>query len=105
MLAGPMDVYLKLLADASLEAADAEEALDAAAFHTAVERLDNVALQLAELREAWPQMSAGERAVVGPGAAAVRERLDAGRARVPRLSALSVGTAVSDPEEDEEPPG
>ncbi|MEA2167726.1 MAG: hypothetical protein QOF76_1026 [Solirubrobacteraceae bacterium] len=100
-----MDNHLKLLADASLQAAEAEEALDSAAFHTAVDRLDEVAAKLAELRERWPAMSAGERAVLGPGASAVRARVDAGRARVPKLSALSVGTAVNDPEEDTEPPG
>jgi hypothetical protein len=98
-----MDSVLKLLADASLEAADAEEALDSAAFHTAVDRLDAADEKLGALRAAWPSMSAGERTVVGPGASAVRARLEAGRARVPKLSALSVGTPVNDPDEDSEP--
>ena len=98
-----MDAQLKLLADASLEAAAAEDALAEAAHHAAVERLDAAAAGLEELRSAWPAMSAAQRAVVGPPAAAVRSRIDAARARVPRLSALSVGTPVSDPEEETEP--
>jgi hypothetical protein len=99
-----MDAHLKLLADASLDVTAAEEALDDAAFHTAVERLDEAAARLEELRGAWPSMSAPERAVVGPSAATVRERLDAGRRRVPKLSALTVGTAVVDPDEESQPP-
>jgi hypothetical protein len=99
-----MDALLKLLADASLDVTAAEEALDAAAFHTAVERLDEAAVRLDALRAAWPTMSGPERAVVGPSAASVRTRLDAGRTRIPKLSALSVGTAVNDPDQDSEPP-
>jgi hypothetical protein len=98
------DVHLKLLADASLEAGAAEEALAEAAYHTALERLDGAAASLAGLREAWPGMSAGERAVIGPSASAVRARLDAARTRIPRLSALTVGTPESDPDEEREPP-
>ena len=100
----PMDAPLKALADASLEVAAAEEALDAAAFHTAVERLDASALVLDDLRAAWPELSAAERAVVGPSAKEVADRVAAGRRRVPKLSALSVGTAVEDPDQELEPP-
>jgi hypothetical protein len=100
----PMDAPLKLLADASLAVAAAEDALGDAAHHAAVEHLDAADAGLALLRAEWPAMSAPQRAVVGPSAAAVRSRADAARARVPRLSALSVGAPVSDPEEDAEPP-
>jgi hypothetical protein len=48
-------------------------------------------------------MSAAERALVGPAAAGVRNRLDVAAARIPKLSALSVGAAVHDPEQDAEP--
>jgi hypothetical protein len=98
-----MDVHLKLLADASLEVAAAEEALDEQAFHTAGDRLDAAAVVLADLRERWPGMSAPERAVVGPAAKEVRDRLDAARRRIPRLSALTQGSPVADAEQDEEP--
>ena len=98
-----MDVHLKLLADASLDVADAEEALDEGAFQRAGERVDAAGLALAELRERWIAMSAGERAVVGPAAKAVRARLDAAARRLPKLSALTVGTPVEDPEQDTEP--
>ncbi|MGI8623638.1 MAG: hypothetical protein ACR2NB_09190, partial [Solirubrobacteraceae bacterium] len=71
--------------------------------HTAADRLDAAALALADLRCAWPRMAGAERAVLGPAAALVRERLEAARARIPRLSALSVGAPVADPEEDRAP--
>lgn len=95
---------MKLLAEASLETAAAEQALDAAAFHTAVERLDAAAARLDDLRAAWLTMSGAERTVVGAAAKAVADRVASGRRRVPRLTALSVGTTVSDPEEAAEPP-
>lgn len=99
-----MEAPLKVLADASLEVTAAEEALDDAAFHTALERLDDATLLLDELRGAWPELSGPERAVVGPSAKTIKERVDAGRRRVPKLSALTVGTAVNDPDQDTEPP-
>src|SRR5215210_7691791 len=98
-----MDEHLKLLADASLEVAAAEEALDDQAFHTARDRLDAAGAVLADLRAKWTGMSAAERAVVGPSARDVRDRLEAAGARVPRFTALSEGTPVADPEHDEEP--
>ena len=99
-----VDAHLfKLLADASLEVAAAEEAVSEGAFHSAADRLDAAALLLGDLRAAWPALGASERAVIGPSAAAVRARLDTARARVPRLSALSVGAIVSDPEEETAP--
>jgi hypothetical protein len=94
---------LTRLADASLEVDAAEAALADSAFHQAAERLDGADAILDELRGAWPEMPGPVRAVVGPSAAELRQRIARGRQRVPRLSALTVGTAVSDPEEDEEP--
>ncbi len=98
-----MDAHLKLLADASLEVAAAEAALEEAAFTSARDRLDAAALALGELRSGWPGMSAAERALVGPPAGEVRRRLDAALARVPRVSALSEGEPVDDPEQEVEP--
>ena len=63
-----MDSDLKLLAEASLDVAAAEDALGECAFVTAGERLDDAAAALAELRERWPAMSAAERLVVTPAA-------------------------------------
>jgi hypothetical protein len=98
-----MDAHLKLLADASLEVSAAEEALGEGAFHTARDRLDTAGVALGDLRDRWLAMSSAERMVVGPAAREVRARLDAAGARVPRLSALSVGAAVEDPEQETEP--
>jgi hypothetical protein len=98
-----MDAHLKLLADASLEVSAAEEALEEQAFLQARERLDAAGMVLAGLRERWPEMSAAERGLVGPAASQVRSRLDAAGARVPRLSPLSDGAPVHDPEQDAEP--
>jgi hypothetical protein len=98
-----MDAHLKLLADASLEVGAAEEALDEGAFHTARDRIDAAGVVLGDLRERWLAMSSAERMVVGPSARDVRLRLDAAAARVPRLSALSEGAAVADPDEEIEP--
>jgi hypothetical protein len=94
---------LTRLADASLETDAADAALAEGAFHQAAERLDAADAILGELRAAWPEMPGPVRAVVGPAAAELRQRLERARQRLPRLSALTVGTAVSDPEEDEEP--
>ena len=99
-----MDRHLKLLADASLALAEAEEAVGDGAFHLASERLDGVREILSELRARWPEMSAAERRVVGGSARGVRERLDAAAARVPRLSAVSEMAAPEvDPEQELEP--
>lgn len=94
---------LTLLADTSLAVADAETALDESAFQTATERLDAADAGLAELRAAWPGLAAPQRAVVGPSAAELKTRIGAARARIPKLTALSVGTAESDPEEEQAP--
>jgi hypothetical protein len=98
-----MDAALKLLADASLAVADAEEAVEEGAFTTARDRLDAAGGVLGELRAAWPAMSGAQRAVVGPAARTVRERLDAAGARVPRVRALSEASPVADPEQEEAP--
>jgi hypothetical protein len=98
-----MDTHLKLLADSSLTVAAAEEALAEGAHHAATEHLDTAVAALAELRAAWPAMTTAQRALVAVPAADVRARSDAVRARIPRLSALTLGSAESDPEEDEEP--
>lgn len=99
----PLDAHLKTLADASLAVATAEAALEEGAHHGAAEALDEASTRLADLRAGWPSMSPSERAVLGPSAAQVRRRADAARSRVPRTSALSVGTPVSDPDEETEP--
>jgi hypothetical protein len=98
-----LDEHLKLLADASLEVSAAEEALGEDAYTTASDRLDAATAVLAELRERWAGMSPPERAVVGPAAKEVRDRADAAAARVPKVSALSEGAPVADPEQDEAP--
>ncbi len=98
-----MDAHLKSLADASLAVEAAEQALAEQAHHAAADQLDTADALLTDLRAAWPGMSASERTVVARPAGDIRSRLDAARARVPRLSALSVGTPVIDPEEESDP--
>jgi hypothetical protein len=94
---------LTVLAEASLAIAAAESAVDEGAHHTATDRLDEAELALADLRAAWPEMVAAQRAVVGPSAAELKQRIEAARRRIPRLSALSLGAAESDPDEEVEP--
>lgn len=98
-----MDATLKLLADASLDVAAAEEAVEISAWTTAQERLDAAATVLTELRARWPSMGGAERAVVGASARTVRERLDAAQRRVPRRTTLVEVPAEHDPEQDAEP--
>jgi hypothetical protein len=100
-----MDDLLKLAADAGHEVSTAEEALPEDAHDAARDALDRAADHLAELRGRWGDMSAPERAIVGPAAKAVRERLDAATARIPARRTLSEGTAEVDPEQDAEPDG
>ena len=98
-----MDDHLKLLAEASLDVAAAEEALDESAFHTARERLDAVDVKLEELRRRWLDMSPPERALITPTAKDIRARLDAAAKRVPKVTALSQAAEEVDPEQETEP--
>jgi hypothetical protein len=98
-----MDAHLKHLAEIGLALSAAEEALDAGETGQAEDALDGAADGLAALRSAWPAMGPGERAIVGPAASALRARLDAGRARMPRRSALSEGAPERDPDEERDP--
>lgn len=98
-----MSEHLKVLAEASLAAEEAEEALGAGEATRAEEALDRADAVLAGLREAWPQMAGAERGVVGPSAKTVRERVEALRARLPKRRALSETAPVEDPEQETEP--
>jgi hypothetical protein len=98
-----MDDLLKLAANAGHEVSLAEEALEEDAHDAARDALDRAADHLADLRGRWPEMSAPKRAIVGPSAKVVRERLDAVAARVPARRTLSEGAAETDPEEESEP--
>lgn len=98
-----MDALLKLTADAGHEITTAEAAIEDDAHDAARDAIDRAADILADLRTRWPQMSNAERAIVGPAAKAVRERLDAASARVPVRRTLSEGAAEVDPEQDRDP--
>jgi hypothetical protein len=98
-----VDVYLKLLADAGLALDDAEEGADAGEAGSADEALDRAGQALAELRAEWPGMTAQQRAIVGPAAAPLRQRLDRTRARLPKRAALSEGAPERDPDEEIDP--
>jgi hypothetical protein len=98
-----MDSHLKLLADSSLHAEIAERDLAEGAVSAAHDRLDAADAGLAELRARWPAMSAVERRIVGGTAGALRERLDALRARTPQPAAVSDGAPEHDPEEEIDP--
>lgn len=97
-----MDAHLKALADVSLALGCAEAFLDESSHLNARDELDRAAEGLAALREQWPQMSAAERTVVGRTAGPLRDRLDAGRARMPRLSALTQVAPEPGEEDDDE---
>lgn len=84
-----MDGHLKALADVSLAVSAAEAFLDDAAHLNARDELDRAAEGLAALRAQWPDMAASERTVVGATAAPLRDRLDAARARLPKLAAVT----------------
>jgi hypothetical protein len=100
-----MDDLLKLAADAGHAISTAEEALEDDAYETARDALDRASELLGDLRARWPEMSAAERAIVGPAAKAVRGRLDAAAARVPARKTLSEGAVEVDPEEEADPEG
>ncbi|HWH93240.1 MAG TPA: YfdX family protein [Baekduia sp.] len=98
-----MDDLLKLAADAGHEISTAEDALDEGAPDAARDALDRAADHLAALRTRWPEMTAPQRAVVGPAAKAVRDRLDAATARIPVRRTVSVAPVEVDPEQEAEP--
>ena len=98
-----MDAHLKKLADVSLQVCEAEEAAGEGNFAVARDAVDLAAAGLGELRESWAEMSAPERRVVGAAAGPVRVRLDAVAGRIPKVSALSEGEPVVDPEQESEP--
>lgn len=102
-----MDAHLKRLADIGLDLTAAEEALDEGANAAARDALDRAGDGLDALRAAWPDLSAAERTIVGSTATPLRARLDAARARLPRLVALAdvpAAERIADPEDDDEPP-
>src|SRR3954451_20365750 len=95
--------YLKLLADAGLELTRAEEAAGDGEIGQAGDALDCAAAKLADLRAECPAMTPPQRAIVGPAAGPLRERLDRTRARLPKRSALSEGAPERDPDEEIDP--
>jgi hypothetical protein len=98
-----MDAHLKRLAEAGIALTEAEEAAGAGELGQADEALDRADAGLSGLREAWAAMSGAERAVVGPAARQLRDRLDRTRSRLPRRTALSVGAPERDPDEEIDP--
>jgi hypothetical protein len=100
---GRMDAHLKRLADAGLALTEAEEAAGAGELGQASDALDRADAILGDLRAQWATMRAPERAVVGPAARELRDRLERTRARLPRRSALSVGAPERDPDEEIDP--
>jgi hypothetical protein len=98
-----MDDLLKLAADAGHDISNAEAAVEEGAHDSARDALDRAADALTALRARWPDMSPAERAIVGPAAKAVRERLDTTAARIPTRRTLSQAPAEVDPEQESEP--
>jgi hypothetical protein len=101
-----VDAHLKRLAEIGLLLTAAEQALDDGANTNARELLDQAGEQLDELRAAWPTLNEAQRSVVGATAAPLRTRLDAARARLPKLVALTempVGERVADDDDDGPP--
>jgi hypothetical protein len=98
-----MDAHLKRLAEAGLALTEAEDAAGAGELGQAADALDRADAVLEGLRGQWAAMSGPERAVVGPAARDLRDRLDRTRARLPRRTALSVGAPERDPDEEIDP--
>jgi len=98
-----VDAYLKLLADAGLALADAEEAAGAGENGQAGEAIDRSDEALTALRDAWGAMSPAERTLVGRTAAPMRARLDRMRDALPKRVALSEGAPERDPDEEIDP--
>jgi len=98
-----MDAYLKLLAEVGLAVTEAEEALGDSAPGRAEEALDRADDALAQVRAAWPAMTAPERTIIGRAATPLRQRLDAARRRLPARATLSVGSPELDPDEEVDP--
>ena len=98
-----MDSHLKLLAHTSLLAETVERELAEGALSGARDELDAAYAGLAELRSRWPDMSEAERRIVGRTAAALRRRLDALGAGMPRALAVSDGAPEHDPDEEIDP--
>lgn len=100
-----MDELLKHCADAGVEVSAAETALEEDDPGTARDALERAGTLLDDLRARWPQMSQPERAVVGPAAKSVKDRLDAATKQLPQRRALSETAPVVDPEQDAAPDG
>ena len=98
-----VDAHLKLLAEVSLAVERAEAAAGEGGFTGARKALDEAETGLQVLRERWPEMAAGERALVGRAAAPIKQRLDAVAGRLPRPSALSQAAPEHDPEQEQDP--
>jgi len=98
-----MDDLLKALATVGLELDAGEDALHESAVDAAIARLDAADDGLAALRARWPELGARERQVLGVLARPERDRLDAARSRLPRRTAVSLGTVEFDPEEALDP--
>jgi hypothetical protein len=99
----PVNAYLKLLADAGLALAEAEQAAGEGETGQAMEAIDRSEEALTALRDAWTRMSSAERALVGRTAAPVRARLDRLRAALPQRTALSEGAPEHDRDEEIDP--
>src|SRR4029079_17752722 len=98
-----VDVYLKLLADAGLALADAEEAAGAGENGQAAEATDGWNETLTALRDAWGAMSPAERTLVGRTAAPMRARLDRLRGALPQRGALRAGAPGRESDEEIDP--
>jgi hypothetical protein len=98
-----MDAHLKAIAEVSLAVERAQTAAGDGAFTAAREAVEQAEAGLQALRERWPHMPPGERALLGRAAAPVRQRLDAIAGRLPRPSALSSAPPEHDPEQELDP--
>jgi len=98
-----MDTHLKRLAEAGLHVTAAEEAIEETAHQTARDELDRAEEELDALRASWGDMSGAERAIVGPTAKALTQRIAAAARRIPKRTTLTEVAAEPDPEEEIEP--
>ncbi|MDX8153573.1 hypothetical protein SK069_18390 [Patulibacter brassicae] len=100
-----MRLPLERLADASAALSRGEEATEEQAWTSARDALDDADRVLEELRGAYRDLPEEARPRLAALAGPLRQRRDGLAARIPAPRAVSEGSAVHDPDEDEDPAG
>lgn len=100
-----MDLRLPLLADINLHLGVAEDMLaeDPPAYTSARTELEKAQAALDELRGIWPEMDESEQGLMVAMAKPLAARAKRLEASLPKPTAVSEGTPVDDPDQENEP--